>query len=587
MGFKDNPIVFLFRYMWRFAKGNRNMVVTYLSLTLLSGFVRLVDPLVVVWLLNTIQVEGVSSANVGKLLGIISLFVVITLLTWLFHGPSRVLERKVAFIVRANYRKYLLDGMLALPQKWHTDHHSGDSIDKIEKGISALFNFTENSFNVVGGLFRLVSSYIVLIIFNVHATYIVFILFCVVLSIINAYDKRLRVQYKELNRAENITAQRVYDVISNITTVIILRLESLVAKELWKKIMFPFELYKKNSKMNEVKWFIVSLFVSIMTALTLGSYILGVVFSGSALLVGTLYALYGYTDRIGDVLFNFAWMYSDLVKQKTRIENAEELSNEFQKVEVVKERLPSSWRSIAIHNLTFSYQDKEHELHLKNVDFNFKRGERIALIGESGSGKTTFMKLIRALYIPKSAEVTVNGKPTSLKILSNDMTLIPQEPEIFATTMLENVTMGVPHALSVVERFAKMARFLHVVKRLPKQWHSSVVEKGVNLSGGEKQRLALTRGLLASADKSIVLMDEPTSSVDAHNEVSIHENIFSSFKGKTIISTIHRLHLLPMFDRVYVFDKGRIIAVGHYKELLKSSPLFKHLWKKYHRAKSA
>ncbi len=208
------------------------------------------------------------------------------------------------------------------------------------------------------------------------------------------------------------------------------------------------------------------------------------------------------------------------------------------------------------------------------------------MIGESGSGKTTFLKLLRALYDPKSAEVFVDGRRiANMKTISTDMTLIPQEPEIFATTIEENVTMGISYTQRYMEKFAKMAQFSQVVKRLPKQWQSSIVEKGVNLSGGEKQRLALTRGLLASYDMPIVLMDEPTSSVDTQNELAIYQNIFKDFKNKTIISTIHRLHLLPLFDTIYVFDKGRIVAFGHYKELLQSSAAFRQLWKKYHHAK--
>ncbi|MEK6812970.1 MAG: ABC transporter ATP-binding protein [Nanoarchaeota archaeon] len=581
MVFKDNPVVFLFKYMWRFAEGQKGWVLLYWTLAIIGNLIMLVEPLVIAWLLNTVQMQGVSTANLTYVLGIIAVLLAINVGSWATHSPSRTLERKVAFIVRANYRKYLVDGVLALPQKWHTDHHSGDTIDKIEKGVSTIFDFTSESFNIIRVVLSLVYSYIALIIFNWHSSYIVLILFIIVIQIIRVYDRRLSKQYKKLNRAENIVSERVFDIFSNVATVIILRLEKLVSKEIWKKIMSPYALYKNNAKLDEIKWFIVAIFVALMTVAILGSYIVITVFAGGIVLVGTLYALYGYTDRIGSVFFNFAWMYSSLVRKKTRIENAEELSKEFKKIPAVKETLPSNWKHIAIHNLTFSYHDQGHELHLKNVDFTFVRGERIALVGESGSGKTTFLKLIRALYNPKHAEVFVDGNLTNLKVISNDMTLIPQEPEIFATTIWENVTLGVSHRVPYVEKFAKMAQFLHIIKRLPKQWQSPVVEKGVNLSGGEKQRLALTRGLLASADRSIILMDEPTASVDTQNEILIYRNIFKNFKHKTIISTIHKLHLLSQFDRIYVFKKGKIVASGTLKEILKNSSDFRKSWTKY------
>ena len=127
-----------------------------------------------------------------------------------------------------------------------------------------------------------------------------------------------------------------------------------------------------------------------------------------------------------------------------------------------------------------------------------------------------------------------------------------------------------------------MARFTDVVSRLPKKFDSSIVEKGVNLSGGEKQRLALARGLLASEDKSIVLLDEPTSSVDSRNELAIYKNIFQTFEDKVIVSSIHRLHLLSLLDTIYFFDKGKIIASGSLEYLLQTSMEFQELWKKYH-----
>ena len=166
-------------------------------------------------------------------------------------------------------------------------------------------------------------------------------------------------------------------------------------------------------------------------------------------------------------------------------------------------------------------------------------------------------------------------------MLSAQIALIPQDPEIFATTVRENITMGIDHTMSTLKKFTDMARFTSVGERLPKQWESSIVEKGVNLSGGEKQRLALARGLLACADKSIVLLDEPTSSVDMKNEALIYEGIFKAFKDKTVISSIHRLHLLHMFDTIHYFENGKIIASGSLNELLQSSSKFQNLWRKY------
>ncbi|MDP3966492.1 MAG: ABC transporter ATP-binding protein [archaeon] len=110
------------------------------------------------------------------------------------------------------------------------------------------------------------------------------------------------------------------------------------------------------------------------------------------------------------------------------------------------------------------------------------------------------------------------------------------------------------------------------------------MERGVSLSGGEKQRLALARGLFAAKKSDIILMDEPTSSVDSLNETKIHEQVFEEFKEKTIISSIHKLHLLDKFDYIYLFSKGKIIAQGTFEEL-KNNPHFKAMWIKYNKEK--
>jgi len=235
---------------------------------------------------------------------------------------------------------------------------------------------------------------------------------------------------------------------------------------------------------------------------------------------------------------------------------------------------------LSIANLNFSYEGGKD---LNNVSFNVKRKERVAIIGESGSGKTTFMKLFRNLYEPKTSNITLDGKKVKNGFgqLSENIMLIPQEPEIFATTIRDNITMGIKHKITYIQKFTDLACFTKVALKLPKKWESNIMEKGVNLSGGEKQRLALARALLASDDKEILLMDESTSSVDPTNELKIYKSVFKTFKNKTIIASIHKLNLLSEFDRIYMFKKGKIVASGTFDELVKNSKNFNKIWKKY------
>lgn len=584
---KQNPIIYLAGKVWEFSRGNRKNVGLYISLLVAANSVNLLQPLVVARFLNVIQERGVTSQTLPLLIQNVLLFLLITFCFWTFHAPGRIVERRNAFLVKANYKKYLLAGVLGLPPEWHADHHSGDTIDKIEKGTAALYRFAESTFEMIESVVRVVGSYIVLVYFNLSSAYIVLFFVVLTLTMVVRFDKVLMRQYKELYRAENKISEKIFDAISNITTVIILRIEKLVSNSVVQKIIQPFNLYMRSSRINEVKWFLVAVCGSMMTVSVIISYLFVSVKAGHVILAGTVYALYGYVANINELFFRFARLYGDKVQGRAAVMNAEEISGEFRKAQRVRPvHLGSRWKVLEIKNLAFSYpSDDGTKIHLDNISLSINRGARIALIGESGSGKTTLLKLIRELYYPKHVDLFLDGVlvPGGFRAISDDITLIPQEPEIFSTTILENITVGVNHELSYIKKFTDMARFTDVAMGLPKQFNSFIFEKGVNLSGGEKQRLALARGLLACADKPIVLLDEPTSSVDTHNELAIFENIFTGFKMKTIIASVHRLHLLNLFDTIYMFRDGKIVASGDLPSLLANSPSFRKQWDRYHR----
>ncbi|HLI93067.1 MAG TPA: ABC transporter ATP-binding protein, partial [Puia sp.] len=138
---------------------------------------------------------------------------------------------------------------------------------------------------------------------------------------------------------------------------------------------------------------------------------------------------------------------------------------------------------------------------------------------------------------------------------------------------------GLPFTGAEVLQVCDTAHFTEVVRQLPQGLESDIREKGVNLSGGQKQRLALARGILAARDSSLVLLDEPTSSVDPRTEALIYERLFAAFADKAIISSIHRLHLLPHFDYVYLLHHGRVIAEGSFDELRTHNAAFRELWR--------
>lgn len=174
-------------------------------------------------------------------------------------------------------------------------------------------------------------------------------------------------------------------------------------------------------------------------------------------------------------------------------------------------------------------------------------------------------------------------QPEGLAAITHHTTLIPQEPEIFANSILFNVCMGIEGPEEAVHKALSMAQFSNVLERLPRGLETNIAEKGVSLSGGEKQRLALARGIFFAADRDseIVLLDESTSSVDIVNERRIYETILKHFGARVIISAVHKFNLLDLFDEIIVMEQGRITESGSLMELLRKKGEFSRLWERY------
>ncbi|MBI2446449.1 MAG: ABC transporter ATP-binding protein [Parcubacteria group bacterium] len=587
---KNNPLIYLTKKVWQYSVGNRKNLILYLLMFVMANVISLMTPLIFAKIMNVVQEiitkkQLIDSNDLLTLFFLMLLLPIIQLLFWVFHGPARVMERKNAFIAEANYKKFLLAGTMAFPMEWHVEHHTGDTSDKIERGSSSLFYFSENTFGFIQMIIQLIGSYIALIYFHPPSAYLILFVILFAGYVVVKYDKILVPQYEYLNKAGNKISEKVIDAITNISTIIILRVEKHVQKAIAKKIVEPFSVYKSECKTTEIKWFLVSLFSSISTVLVLFSYFYGNYRAHTMIMIGTIFALYSYISNIQSLFHEFAWRYSDMVRQKAKISNAEEIANDFQAYQKTQSMtLNDNWNKLEIKSLSFSYNGEEGaDLHLDDISLGIKKGERIALIGSTGSGKSTLLKIIRELYHPSSLNLYLDGKflKNGFKSISSEVALIPQDPEIFQETIMDNITVGADYNMAEILKYTDMACFTDVAMNLPKKFNSMIKERGVNLSGGEKQRLALARGLLASRDKAIVLLDEPTSSVDVVTEEKIFKNIFGTFADKAIICSLHGLHLLPLFDKIHYFDNGKIIAEGKFDELLESSDEFRKIWEDF------
>lgn len=583
---KNNPVVNLLRVMWLNARGKRGWMVAYMLFASLAIVVDLSRPLIIAELMNAVQFLR-GEELIERATFLLALFVGLGVLFWLLHGPSRFVETVMAYVIKSRHQSKLFRKITELPTKWHRDNHSGELIDQNAKGAQALGEFSESSFEVIHVVTMFIGATVMLTYVMPVAGIAVIISVILAMTVVLLFDRVLIGRYEALNKRFNEVAAAIQDYLTNVSTVKSLRLEERVSEEVAERMDRVLPVVAKTSLWNESKWFSASLMVNLTRAAIILTYIVVMVRSGKVIEVGTMYALVEYLNKVADAFFQFTWKYGDIVVKNTRVTatNHIEEAHEGDVRAQLGVGLPANWQTITIEHLHYAHHDgvlgEGPPAGVRDISLTLERGRSYALVGESGSGKSTVLSLIRGMHEPDRCEVTCDGKslPHGMTHVAHHSTLIPQEPEIFSDTIWFNITMDVEATREEVDRAVKLALFEQKLASFPKRYDTSIAEKGVNLSGGEKQRLALARGLFFAADtgSDFILMDEPTSSLDERREYLIYQGLLKNFADRCVMSAIHKLQILPLFDQVLVFAGGRLVEQGTYEELMRSGSELRRL----------
>lgn len=295
---------------------------------------------------------------------------------------------------------------------------------------------------------------------------------------------------------------------------------------------------------------------------------------GSLVLI-QIYAI-SLIDQIGSISGNLRQLFDALSEAHEMIEIMEEPHAIQDKPGAAELSVPRG--SVAFESVGFAFENKSEVL--KDFSLSIKSGQRIALVGPSGAGKTTITKLLLRLHDVTAGAVTVDGtdiRDVTQQSLRRAIAFVPQESTLFHRSLRENIAYGKQNATEdeIIEA-AKKAHCHEFISKLPDGYDTQVGERGVKLSGGERQRVAIARAILK--DAPILVLDEATSALDSESESLIQDALRVLMEGKTVIVIAHRLSTIMKMDRIIVIEDGKIAADGTHDELLKEDGLYNKLW---------
>lgn len=284
---------------------------------------------------------------------------------------------------------------------------------------------------------------------------------------------------------------------------------------------------------------------------------------------------------MGGTIFNITWSYNGLLRIFGKIESA--LNTLAVEPEIVDtpgaKKMVLKKAAIRFDNISFAYKNRQPIF--KNLSLEIKPGEKIGLVGTSGAGKSTFIKLLSRYFDVTSGAILINGadiRNFTQDSLHKNIAVIPQDVCLFNRSLYDNIRYGRTSATrEEIVRAAKKASADRFISKFPQGYDTKVGERGVVLSGGERQRIAIARAILKNAP--ILIFDEATSALDSESERHIQQSLAHLMKGKTVIAIAHRLSTLREMDRILVLDKGKIVEEGSHESLLRKKGVYAKLYK--------
>ncbi|MGN1091638.1 MAG: ABC transporter ATP-binding protein [Alphaproteobacteria bacterium] len=490
------------------------------------------------------------------------------------------LARKIIVNIGIMAKKDALDYVLGHSVKFLTDTPSGSigsKINDLSRDMPDMF--LQLLWDFYRPLLLLIITFCMLWLMN--PLFAILFLFWMVVSGVILYLMSNRLKPYAVDSAEkrSQTSGRFLDILGNallVKSFAAIPYENKMLKGvLSAEINADMLKIRKLENSRFVQFIIIALFQITMILLALFLWNCGVITAGSIVFMLFL---------ISDIMHVFQFLMFALLdwnKLIGSIENALKLLSapqEIQDIENAKD-LKILKANINFEHVNFAYNARKKVFN--DFTLHIKSGEKIGLVGVSGSGKTTFVSLLQRFYDINAGAILIDGQDIS-KVkqdsLRRQIAVIPQDTTLFHRSVFDNIAYGNPKAgKTEVINASKRAYADDFILALPNGYDSMVGERGIKLSGGQRQRIAIARAILK--DAPILILDEATSALDSESEAFIQKSMRDLMNGKTVIAIAHRLSTLKEMDRIIILDKGQIIEQGTAEELLKKDGTYAHLWK--------
>ncbi len=555
-----------------FYKNNKFIVIIIFITTIITANLSSLI-LIVIGLAITDFLNGVHSRFLYYIILILLLGIGTPILRLLNFFLREVLAQRM----ERDTRKEFLQNLLGKSQSFHEQQKTGDIMARATEDVRMLNFLVSPALSLIFESFSsLVVPIIYIIIFYPSELAIAPIIFTILFLIaLKNYNKKLGPVTMQLRTEFGEMDDKLNESLTGIELIKSTAQEIKQSQKYLTHAQKYRDAYIQEGKI-QAKYtplLILAIAITIGLAQSIYLYYQGILTIGEIIAYMGLFTLLRFPTNISIFIFALVKVAQASSERLLEVMNKETEIDE--NVEGIEKELEGK---IKFEDVTFKYPGDNNPV-LKNISFEIKPGQTLAVVGATGSGKTTLTKLISRLYDVSEGKITIDDidiRNYSLKSLRSQISYIEQDVFLFSTSIFYNISFGRVSTLEEVIAVAKQAEAHDFISRFPEGYDSEVGERGVQLSGGERQRIAIARAFLANP--KILILDDSTSAIDSETEDKIQEAINNILRDRTTILITHRLSQIRWADRIIVLKKGTIEAVGIHEELLKTSEEYRKIF---------